>query len=97
MNEVDAYQRYNVPNPHASSEQKKWHRLYELVPVLRRICVDPLWNNHPPRAMDRQAFVSLVACLNDPDYREVLRALLFDLLMNDFIDLITPTDEEVSA
>lgn len=93
MNRDTERDPYQTINPHPSPSQANWHRLYEIAPQLRRFYLDA-WANYPaPRPIDRDAFVALAACMCDPQRREILRALLFDLLADDIIELMAGAKE----
>jgi hypothetical protein len=90
MVDKSGYVPFECNNPQPSPSQAKWHQLYNIAPTLRRFHLDA-WKNMPaPKALDREIFVALCACLCDPERREILRALLFDLLNDDIIELLTP-------
>lgn len=85
---------YVSTNPYPSSSQAAWQKLYEVAPSLRRLYLDA-WANLPaPKPTDRDTFIALAACFADPERREILRALLFELLADDFVELLTPAKEE---
>lgn len=85
---------YSTVNPYPSQSQVKWHGLYKLAPELRRLHLDAFANLPPPSPTTRKDFLSLCACFCDPQRREALRALIFDLLADDFIELLQYSREE---
>ena len=93
MNERPERDPFTTVNPYPSKSQANWHRLYDIAPQLRRFYIDTWANLPPPKPTDRDAFVALAACMCDPDRREILRALLFDLLADDIVELLAATQE----
>lgn len=85
---------YECENPHPSPSQERWHRLYKIAPTLRYYYLDA-WNNLPaPQRVDRDEFVSFCASFADPERREILRALIFDLIADDVVELLNPPGGE---
>lgn len=80
-----------------SPRRRAWLALKHLAPDLWRI--DPPGRNETPapRPLPDDMFIKLIACLADTRKRAILRALLFDLLADDFADMIETSHKETNA
>jgi len=80
------------PNTKTYSPPAHWHRwlnLYRIAPILKTLHEHGAVNEKPPPVpMPDASFLKLAACYADPARREALRALNFDLLKDDIIDLL---------
>lgn len=72
-----------------------WAKLLELAPHLRTMNADQWGEQAIPASLGKMLFLSLVACFADKAKREVMRAILFDLLEDDIVDLIAEAGKEV--
>lgn len=65
-----------------------WYELYQIAPHLRELYGSSANQRRPPRPLADSTFLSLAACFSDSRKREVLRALIFDLLKEDLREII---------
>lgn len=73
-----------TPNPRPWRE---WQRLLSVAPHLKAMYTLDPEEFPPPRPTSDAAFVALVACLADPGKREIIRALVFDVMYDDLKEL----------
>ncbi len=82
------------PNTNEEYTPTRWHawrRLCNLCPELDTMHVVRHYNQKPPpRPMTFAAFVSLAASFACPVRREILRALIFDLMKPDLLEIMKP-------
>lgn len=71
-----------------------WVRLYRIAPFLRWLHETVMYQKRPPRPLSKSLMLSLAAAFADPDQREVLRALILDLLTDDIVELLADRNPE---
>lgn len=73
---------------YASPALKRWRALKEVAPDLARF-ENRGWNNGaPPSELSKSLYVALCACFAEPTKREILRALILDLLADDLQEIL---------
>lgn len=65
-----------------------WVRLYRFAPSLRQLHETILHQKRPPRPLTKGLLLGLAAAFADPEQREILRALILDLLTDDIVELL---------
>jgi hypothetical protein len=92
----DGLDPFPSPNsmPKRSPRWEKWQALLEIAPELRKLQRSGPNEVPPPREISDFLFLGLIACMVDPRKREILRAVLFDLLNDDFIELLMAPEVE---
>lgn len=80
-----------------SPRQRAWQRLLKVAPNLTRF--EPLGSDstNVPNPLANGLFLALCAAFADPVKRDILRALILDLLADDMADIIVGflTEEEI--
>lgn len=82
------------PLPKKSPRFERWQALIEIAPELRKLQRSGPREVPPPNQLSDHLFLALCACLVNPQRREILRALLFDLLQDDVIELLVDPNSE---
>lgn len=82
--------------PPTPESWEPFERLKRLSMTLRIMTFDPRFQTPPPPRPGRAEFLRLVACFSDPTYREILRALILDLLADDLADLLAEDEERTT-
>ena len=72
-----------------SSRFTKWHRIVEVAPELRYLSKHRSGENAPPWPLSDGLMLSLAAAFADPMKREILRALMLDLLKDDLVAILS--------
>lgn len=65
-----------------------WFDLYEIAPDLKSLHPIARNNARPPREMSDLLFLNLCRCFSVKRKREILRALILDLLADDILDIL---------
>lgn len=76
------------PTVPARENGRGWHDLKRLAPALAKYESRNWRSQRIPRPLSDPLFASLVACLSHREKREILRALLLDLLADDIIEIV---------
>lgn len=80
--------------PPTPESWEPFERLKRLSTTLNILVFDPRYQTPPPPRLAKKEFLQLVACFADPAYREILRALILDLLADDLADLLAEDAEQ---
>lgn len=82
-----------TPPPVPKSWQA-WSDLVQQAPGLKQLHRQGVNQTPPPKPMSDLLFVALCAAFADPRKREILRALILDLLSDDLMDLLVEPDKD---
>lgn len=82
--------------PPTPESWEPFERLKRLCPSLQKLADNPRYQTPPPRPLERCGFLALAACFADPTKREILRALILELLADDLADLLAEDGGETT-
>lgn len=77
---------YGIHEPF--NEWAEWVEALEVAPTIKTLVDDPPQCGMPPRPMTDYHFCSFLWNYVNPDRREIMRALTWQLIENDLIDLL---------
>jgi len=69
---------------------QRWLNILEIAPAIESLGPLSINQRIPPEDIDDKTLLSIAACFADPRRREILRALILDLLADDLAEIMKP-------